>query len=252
MAKKQGMTEAEWLACDCPQALLEHLEGLARRARQPFPNRKLRLFACACGRRAWPLLGQEASRAAVEVGEQFADAELRSKELNRACRAAARVKDDLDPRLGFGRDDSPPARAAFFASAVAMWSCASSAREAAGFAAGLLADAVAASAGKPTPGQTGAPGCADLVREVFGNPFRAAAVERAWLAWDGGAVPKLARSAYDERQLPEGTLDAGRLGVLADALEEAGCDDADLLGHLRGDGPHVRGCWAVDTLLDRP
>ena len=41
------------------------------------------------------------------------------------------------------------------------------------------------------------------------------------------------------------------LPILADALEEAGCTDADILEHLRGSGPHLRGCWAVDTLLDK-
>jgi hypothetical protein len=61
----------------------------------------------------------------------------------------------------------------------------------------------------------------------------------------------LARSAYEQRELPAGTLDVARLGVLADALEEAGCADAGLLGHLRGPGPHVRGCWAVDLLLGK-
>jgi hypothetical protein len=62
-------------------------------------------------------------------------------------------------------------------------------------------------------------------------------------------VPKLARAAYNDRHLPAGTLDATRLAVLADALEEAGCDSADILGHLRGSGPHVRGCWVIDLLL---
>jgi hypothetical protein len=52
-------------------------------------------------------------------------------------------------------------------------------------------------------------------------------------------------------QLPAGQLDPTRLAVLADAVEEAGCTDADLLGHLRGPGPHVRGCWAVDLLLGK-
>jgi hypothetical protein len=41
------------------------------------------------------------------------------------------------------------------------------------------------------------------------------------------------------------------MGVLADALEESGCDNADILGHLRGDGDHVRGCWAVDLILGK-
>ncbi len=49
--------------------------------------------------------------------------------------------------------------------------------------------------------------------------------------------------------LPEGTLEPSRLAVLADALEDAGCGDAELLGHLRGPGPHVRGCCAVDLQL---
>jgi hypothetical protein len=46
-------------------------------------------------------------------------------------------------------------------------------------------------------------------------------------------------------------LDSVRLSILADALEEAGCTEADLLSHLRGSGPHVRGCWALDLLLGK-
>ena len=69
-------------------------------------------------------------------------------------------------------------------------------------------------------------------------------VEDGWLAWQGGLIVAMARQA-DEAG------DYGGLPVLADALEEAGCTDADLLGHLRGPGPHVRGCWAVDLLLGK-
>ena len=61
----------------------------------------------------------------------------------------------------------------------------------------------------------------------------------------------LAPAAYDDRTLPAGTLDPDRLAVLADALEEAGCDNDDLLSHVRGPGPHVRGCWVVDLLLGK-
>jgi hypothetical protein len=64
-------------------------------------------------------------------------------------------------------------------------------------------------------------------------------------------VPQLALAAYEERRLPKGTLDPARLAVLADALEDAICSDADLLGHLRGPVPHVRGCWAVDLSLGK-
>lgn len=56
----------------------------------------------------------------------------------------------------------------------------------------------------------------------------------------------------DERQLPSGHLDAGRLAILADALEEGGGANADILSHCRSPGPHVRGCWVVDLILENP
>jgi hypothetical protein len=63
---------------------------------------------------------------------------------------------------------------------------------------------------------------------------------------------KLATSIYEERTMPSGALDSGRLAVLADALEEAGLNDQDVLGHLREQGTvHYRGCWCVDLLLNR-
>jgi hypothetical protein len=61
----------------------------------------------------------------------------------------------------------------------------------------------------------------------------------------------MASAIYEERSLPEETFDPARLAVLADALDEAGCSDAELLGHLRGPGPHVRGCFAVDAVLGK-
>jgi hypothetical protein len=80
--------------------------------------------------------------------------------------------------------------------------------------------------------------CHDL-RCLFGDPFRPVALNRRWLT---PVVSALAGAAYDERAYD-------RLPILADALEDAGCDNAGLLGHLRGPGPHVRGCWALDLLL---
>jgi hypothetical protein len=92
----------------------------------------------------------------------------------------------------------------------------------------------------------------DVLRDIVGNPFALApVVDPAWLRWSGGTVRMLAEVAYEERQLPEGTLHPPRLPLLADALEDAGCADADLLGHLRGPGPHVRGCWALDLILGK-
>jgi hypothetical protein len=79
----------------------------------------------------------------------------------------------------------------------------------------------------------------EWVREVFGNPFRPAALDPAWVT---PAALGLAQAAYQD-----GAFDT--LPILADALEEAGCDDAELLAHLRGPGPHTPGCWAVDAVL---
>jgi hypothetical protein len=93
---------------------------------------------------------------------------------------------------------------------------------------------------------------ANLLRDIFSNPFHPPPVrDPTWLTWNNGLVQVLAQVAYDDRLLPAGTLDTARLAVLADALEEAGCDYADILTHLRSPGPHVRGCWVVDLLLGK-
>jgi hypothetical protein len=87
-----------------------------------------------------------------------------------------------------------------------------------------------------------------LLRDIIGNPFRPVGLDPAWQT---SSVLALANAAYDDRTLPAGTLEPARLAVLADALEEAGCQDADILNHLRQPGEHVRGCWVVDLLLGK-
>ena len=81
----------------------------------------------------------------------------------------------------------------------------------------------------------------ELLRDIFGNPFRPVAVDPEWLT---STVVALARGVYDDRAFD-------RLPILADALQDAGCEDADILAHCRGDGPHVRGCWVVDLMLGK-
>jgi hypothetical protein len=83
-----------------------------------------------------------------------------------------------------------------------------------------------------------------LLRDILGNPFCPRVIDPHWLTWNDGTVAKLAENIYAER-----TFD--RLPILADALEEAGCTDADILGHCRSDGPHARGCWVIDLLLGK-
>jgi hypothetical protein len=84
-----------------------------------------------------------------------------------------------------------------------------------------------------------------LLRCLFGNPFRPpSAPDPAWLRWNGGTVTGIAQALYDGRAFE-------RMPVLGDALEDAGCGDAGVLGHCRGPGPHARGCWVVDLLLGK-
>jgi hypothetical protein len=82
-----------------------------------------------------------------------------------------------------------------------------------------------------------------LLRDLFRNPFHPVPIiDPAWLVWNGGVVRKMAQAIYDARRFTD-------LPILADALEEAGCTNAEILSHCRGPGPHVRGCWAVDLIL---
>jgi hypothetical protein len=93
---------------------------------------------------------------------------------------------------------------------------------------------------------------ARLLRDIFGPlPFRRTDIDPFLLTKQDSLVHNLAQAAYDHRDLPAGTLDPARLAVLTDALEEVGCDNSDILTHLRGPGPHVRGCWVVDLLLGK-
>ncbi len=86
---------------------------------------------------------------------------------------------------------------------------------------------------------------ASLLRDIAGNLFRPQPViDSSWLSWNDRIIPKLAQAIYDDRAFD-------RLPILADALEEAGCTNADILNHCRQPGEHVRGCWVVDLLLGK-
>jgi hypothetical protein len=84
-----------------------------------------------------------------------------------------------------------------------------------------------------------------LVRDIFGNPVRPLpSLDHSLLTWNAGTVPKLAQAIYEERRFAD-------LPILADALEEAGSTNADILDHCRQPGEHIRGCWLVDLLLGK-
>ncbi len=78
-----------------------------------------------------------------------------------------------------------------------------------------------------------------LIREILGNPFRPITPDSFWLT---STVTDIARGIYDSRYFSP-------MPILADALQDAGCENADILDHCRVPGPHVRGCWVVDLVL---
>lgn len=79
------------------------------------------------------------------------------------------------------------------------------------------------------------------MRDVVGNPFRPVVVDPSWLT---PAVVSLAKQIYDSRNF-------SLMPSLSDALQDAGCEEEDILNHCRSAGPHVRGCWVVDLVLGK-
>jgi hypothetical protein len=215
------MTEAEWRACTDPQKMLDFLGGKAS-------DRKLRLFACGCCRHAWGqaphlIAAGENEIEAIAVAERFADGSASQDELLKVFLLLERGK-----RMALSYSPARFAVAARIAEEVET--CAA-------FAIYSVEDD-----GVDPDRERGEQ--ASLLRCICGNPYRPVSLNSAWLTWNDGTIPKLAQAVYAER-----TFD--RLPILADALEEAGCDTADILSHLRGPGPHTRGCWPLDLILGK-
>ena len=208
------MTEAEWISCTDPQKMLEFLRGKAG-------ERKARLFAVACCRGLWHRMAGPLRRV-VEVGERYADGLASPDEADREAGLA----------IGQGGEGYRFSMAAW--NTVALCSEPDDPFH--------IASDTAAQANAVQHGQSAQ---CRLLRCIFGPlPFRSASLSPAVLTWRGGLLVSMARRIYDSRDFTD-------MPVLADALEEAGCRDADVLGHCRSDGEHVRGCWAIDLLLGK-
>jgi hypothetical protein len=240
------MDEAEWLACTDPQKMLECLRGKAS-------QRELQLFACACVRHVWHRLPDPRSQRAVEMTEHFIEGWATAGELGAARRDAEAAQRDAALRR---RGDAGESAAVAVASAPEWtpdrWPCVMSVSTQASFAAAEFAQLTGKNRKERkrnwVRGLTHEQACqCALLRDITGKRFGSVSFDPAWRT---PAVLSLAQAAYDERILPSGHLDADRLAVLSDSLEEAGCTDAQILSHLRGpSGPHVRGCWVLDAIL---
>jgi hypothetical protein len=207
------MNEREWSTCSDPKVMLTFLREQGR-----LTDRMARLFAVAACRQIWPLLKDERSRKAVEVAERYADGLTDRSEIIAAAAAAGYAIVPAKPDAG--------AVAALSASSVAP---APGSR----IQDGPYLTAVHTSVWVSRTGEPSASGAgqAALLHDLFA-PFRTVGIEPTWRT---PHILTLAHATYDARSLPSGHLNPSLLREVAAALEAAGCEDAELLGHLRSE-----------------
>ena len=235
------MTEEEWLVCEDARDMLNATD---------IPNasdRKLRLFAVACCRLCRQLMRNASHRDDVTLAERFADGQATEKELAAAyhrvndlasaqyARTAEREIRRWAEMVGVANVLRVPVDAGD-----AVWNLSRASQR------GIDRQMVA------------------LLHDIIGNPFRS--LNPAWITpavfplliknqelansqfldeWLTSDVLALARGIYADRAFD-------RMPILADALQDAGCDNADVLAHCRDAAQvHVRGCWVVDLLLGK-
>lgn len=223
-------------------------------------DRKLRLLLVACCRRIWPLLQHQALQEAVEAAEAFVEGMATVEEL---ASSASAVNDLLQALRSSRQAESSyvavhavlmacsepghlGSRLHSFVGRYINWSyCVMQGLDAAANATALwlktmpkvsdVSDQLAIEHRRQC----------FLVRDIFGNPFRPVTITPDCLVWNDGTIPKIAQAIYVERAFD-------RLPILADAIEESGLNDLDILAHCRQSGEHTRGCWVVDLILNKP
>lgn len=227
------MTETEWMECTEPE-LMAYFLG------DDLSPRKLRLFGCAQVRGVWDVFEKDALRQATEVAERFADGLATKKELQSACKLAKSAYE--------GVGDIIADHGAMFVEGICLpspW-----VKMGTGSSGGIGAVAAEAWSNDDKPWHVAHEEATtlhcQLLRDIAGNPFHPVTFDPSWRTT---AVVSLAKSIYENRNMPVGTFDNASLAVLADASEEAGCDVVNMLEHLRQPGDHVRGCWVVDLIL---
>lgn len=199
-------------------------------AQSPVSDRKARLFRVACCRSMWNEFTIKLAREAVMAAEQFADQLISGEQMARVfwrgfarfntyCSVRNLKRAKHDPQLG--RRIALTGFAIDTASAV-----------------GTTLFPINTTCEAYPVVERVAPA---LLRDIIGWPCHAVSLDLTWLT---ATVTALAKAVYADR-------DFDMLPILADALEEAGCQNEQLLGHCRGPGPHVRGCWALDLLLGK-
>jgi hypothetical protein len=236
------MTEAEWFAATDPATIL-------RNQGHPVTDRQMRLFSCACVRRAWHFVVDDRLQECLTTIEAFADDGVKDRERGRIHALVGAIchgntnkpQDCVASELHRASAKTVPKQ---------THDCGVSAAAAFGWAvhaSGGFGDAKSAERLAQLP----------IAHDIIGNPFRPVSLDRGWLT---STVVALASRIYAERAFD-------LMPILADALMDAGCGNDEVLNHCRGgrgdrgepaggsphqaDGVHVRGCWVVDLLTGR-
>jgi hypothetical protein len=217
------MTETEWLTSVETHILVAFLGCKAS-------DRKMRLFACGVCRQLASYVETEEYIRAIEAGEEFADTG-KTKAAMRRGRQVLRSRRLSLLEMTSGMSDELIAiylaEASLSENKIRYFINRLSALYLMHENSGYIHHRAVTASG--------------IVREVFGNPFRSVSIDPSWLT---STVLTLAQGIYADRIFD-------RLPALADALQDAGCKNEDILNHCRQPGVHVWGCWAVDLLLGK-
>ena len=227
------ITEQDWLSAPTLNAL-----DLYRSAKGQ--HRKWRLFAAACCRRAMSLIPDARLEPVAVATEQFADGEIDWDAVKRIRRIFTTIRREIGDQFG--------PKEALYDTVVALERASSnkptdalSTTEYARYAFCAMTRGSRKKDAWEKAGQ--AEECQQLLlaRDIFGNPFRLVVFSPVWRTEHTTGI---AAKMYDDR-------DFAAMPILADALEEAGCDNNDILTHCREPGGHGRGCWVVDLVLGK-
>lgn len=279
--KEATMTEAEWLACTDPMLMLDVVRG------KPS-DRKLRLSACACCRHAWDLLSSE-DRTIVAIVEQCVDGHFSLENVRSRLRVLCpnslfepsdtsdcgwlrqRLREQdpqwLDddelreieeeggwfPEILFVPDAGCSAR--ITAQGMWRWKEMAITPDTKAHKPHKKGDLRAWEASwdevyetfdiaQEAARETELVWQVAVLHDLFSNLYWPVTLDSAWLSWNDAVVPRLAQTIYNDRAFDW-------MPVLADALEEAGCQHTKILNHCRQPGEHVRGCWVVDLILGK-
>jgi hypothetical protein len=223
MARKHQMTEELWLKSRDLKRLFAQLGKPTKLVQDPRVRRRYRLFGVAaithsCRELKLPDIVHQA----LDVAERFADNHATAAELE-----LARAEIQRNPSL--------------YPLDLALCCVTHDYAVSAGYDAANYAPTNSVSGNQWEAHVANSIAHSHLFRDIFGNPFRSVTFDPEWRT---STAVALAQQMYDSR-------DFSAMPILADSLQDAGCENADVLDHCRGPGPHVRGCWVVDLVLGK-